>query len=186
VSKTEQKVLDRLVQDCQLYRFSEVESIRYIEQRNGGKKISRSNLYKIKKRLIENRDGILSERFSEHMRTDYAAAHVEMLDDLARLREILLPLLAKKTDLPSGDVNLSGISKIAAIMLETIKVRRVLSLDEPFVSGLKKELERLRANQRVPKVALRDLPPSALIIPPDSIAGKPSEAPEDDNDDPVY
>ena len=55
-------MLTQLVKDCMLFGLNEYESLFYIEKRTGGRKISRSNFYNIKKRISENEKEVVQER----------------------------------------------------------------------------------------------------------------------------
>ena len=61
-------MLTQLVKDCMLFGLNEYESLFYIEKRTGGRKISRSNFYNIKKRISENEKEVVQERLVHHGR----------------------------------------------------------------------------------------------------------------------
>jgi hypothetical protein len=90
------------------------------------------------------------------------------------------------------DKNLSAMCKISSSILQTIQTLRVLILDTPYIASMKREIDKAREIERLygKKSQVRkpfdpkDYPPSALVIDPNSIAGKPVDI-VDDNDDPV-
>ena len=186
VSKREIKILNQLVRDCIFYALNEHESLAYIEQRSGGLKISRSNLYNIKKRISKNEDAVLNGRLEEHTRIGYALNHINWIDDIDRMQKILFQSMHQESSKSAEKKNLFSMSRIATNILENIKFLRLLNIDTPLIQRMRAEMDKLRSNQRPPKIP--DPIPTALTIPLDSIAGKPSEKPKDQEDDdtPVY
>lgn len=145
-------------------------------------KISRSNLYNIKKR-ISDEDAFVDGRLTHHGKIGFALNHINWMDDIERANKILFQEMYQESVRPPEKKNLFAMSRIATNILENIKFSRILNVDTPYVQKMKAELGKLRANQKPDSSRKDSTPPSAMMIPFDSIAGLPSQKPNDQDDD---
>lgn len=178
-------MLNQLVRDCIFFGLNWRDSLAYIEQRSGGLKISRSNLFNIKKRISkneENEDALVDGRLAHHSCIGFAHNHINWMDEIERMQKILFQTVYQESVKPAEKKNLFAMSRIATNILENMKFSRLLNIDTPYVDRIKAEKEKLKAIQESAP-AREDPVPSAATIPFDSIAGLPSEKPKDQDDD---
>jgi hypothetical protein len=120
----------------------------------------------------------------QHTQTGFAADHFEMIDQIKNVQAILFRALQDESS-KEYEKNLIVICKISSTILQNVQILRQLIVDTPFVARMKEEIDKAREIQRLnDKKVKREPIPTALTIDPDSIAGKPVEK-VDDNDDPV-
>lgn len=204
-NRVESEILDQLVLDCNRFRLSEQESLLYIELRFN-KKVNRDTYFSRKRRLVS--DPYIQKWFNNFADVGYALKQVRVLEDL----ESTLGILQKELYYCSitKPVDRKALAMLAGEINEITKQFRTVLLDAPFVSALKSELDRLKlisgkssGDKYLKGLEDRSHSPetsgnipatepvttsSALIIPIDSIAGKPQEstAEEREADKPVF
>jgi predicted transcriptional regulator len=135
---------------------------------------------------------MLEKRLKYHTQIGIVAEHFEMIGMLKNVQRILFRALNDESSKPSSDRNLIGVCRLSSSILQNTLTLRQLNVDTPFVDRMKKEIDKAReikkSNDKKSQVCKpfdpKDYPPSALVIDPNSIAGKPVDI-VDDNDDPV-
>jgi hypothetical protein len=183
ISTRDRKILEELVRDCMLYGLSEQESLDYVQKRAAGIRISRSNFYAIKGRISQNEENTLQERLANHSRVGFAVQHFKIIDQIEDLQKILFQTLMEESSKPSKRKNLFAISRVASNILDNAQALRILNIDEPFVAAYKarvdelKEYKRLEEQKIMPRVT-RNYPEGALVIDPNTIAGKKLDTPD--------
>ena len=129
VSERYRKMVRQAVKDCMTFDLNEEESLIYITKRMGGRKISRSEYYKIKKEISENEEKIVEEMLTEHNRIGFALKHFEIMDSIEGALRILFRSLIEESTKPIEKRNLFSLSRIAKDILEYSKIIGQLNHD---------------------------------------------------------
>lgn len=210
-SASESAVLDQLVLDCDRFRLDEKESLLYIKLRFQ-KEVNRDTYYRRKAKLVS--DPYVQQWLSKYARVDYALKHINMMESLESTIGILQRELYFESVKGLGKSDKKNLVAITAQINEISKTLRTVYMDAPFVSALKSELDRLKiisgkigkgpqylkgledrtrpADEKdagtISPASINNSDPSALIIPIDSIVGKPQESSKEQReaDEPVF
>lgn len=136
----------------------------------------------------------LEKRLKRHSQIGYASDHFEMIDRIKNVQAILFRAFQDESS-KEHEKNMIGMCKMSSAILQNVQIQRQLILDTPFIARIKEELDKTKNELRKAKKSQvnkpfdrNDYPQSALIIDPDSIAGKPQETtPEErEADRPVF
>lgn len=119
----------QLVKDCMTLGLNTEESLTYIRERTGGRNLSRSKFFQMKKEITENEEEIVQERLTEHTRIGFAIKHFEIMDSIEGALRILFRSLIEESMKPIEKRNLFSLSRIAKDILEYSKVIRQLNDD---------------------------------------------------------
>jgi hypothetical protein len=176
----EAAILDKLIIDCDIRKFDEATSLLYIEQRF--KTVSRDVYYARKKKLESNEQ--IKADLQHHIQIGFVIKQNKMIEGIETALALLQTELYYQSQQRDDPFSLVALAKEINELTMTL---RQLNVDLPYVARMKEEVDRAMAvNQNriimSPK-ALTDgngdeFPESALVIGVDSIAGKPSEARE--------
>lgn len=129
VSERDRKMFRQLVKDCMTLGLNTEESLTYIRERTGGRNLSRSKFFQMKKEITENEEEIVQERLTEHTRIGFAIKHFEIMDSIEGALRILFRSLIEESMKPIEKRNLFSLSRIAKDILEYSKVIRQLNDD---------------------------------------------------------
>jgi hypothetical protein len=146
VSESDRKMFRQLVKDCMDYGLNTEESIIYISERTGGRNISRSKFFQMKKEIAENEEEIVQERLTEHNRIGFAVKHFEIMDSIEGARRILYRSLIEESRKPMKKRNLFSLSRIAKDILEYSKVIMQLN-DDTYDVERAREMRRAARNR---------------------------------------
>jgi hypothetical protein len=148
VSESDRKMFRQLVRDCMASDLDTEEALEYIAERTGGRKLSRSKFFDVKKEISKNQEKIVQVRLTEHTRIGFVQVHFEITDGLKDVLKILSTLLHEEFMKPVENRNLILLSRIARDILDYSKFIRQLNIDTPYVKRMKEEISNAREIQR--------------------------------------
>ena len=124
VSKRDQKMFTQLIKDCVLYGLNENESIAYIEKRTGGRKISRSKLYVMKKKISKDQERTAQEMLTHHKRIGFVLKHLELEYTIDVVQKNMMRLFLDQFTQGTDSINVFALCRTATNILESSKMLR--------------------------------------------------------------
>lgn len=148
ISESDRKMFRQLVKDCVTRGLDTEKSLEYATERTGGRKLSRSKFFKLKKEISEDEEKIVQVRLTDHVRIGFVQEHFEIVDGLKDVLKILNKSLHEEFLKPVENRNLLSISRIGKDILDYSLAIKQLNIDTTYLKRMKEELEKAREIQR--------------------------------------
>ena len=114
----------QLIKDSVLYGLNEIESLAYIEKRTGGRKISRSKLYVMKKKISKDQERTAQEMLTHHKRIGFVLKHLELEYTIDVVQKNMMRLFLDQFTQGTDSINVFALCRTATNILEASKMLR--------------------------------------------------------------